>query len=287
MNPIPKTHYLWAVLLFASGFAIHAVFFGSTSKSSTVVPLPESSSLDSKDALRDLTERLAAAQTENAKLRAQLEERVANASVATAVAQQPQETPPGAVRAFSFSDQRFEDMMSQQVNRELDVYAARLNLSDSQRSQLEEVMLLRMLQFRERMGPHGPRTAEPGEDVTLITQADIDNLAAEILSPSQLEEYEEMRAQEVASRSEMMATSQLSQIAPQLGLSEEQKDQVYAIYYNQSLQMTDGVMNPDLMRESREQADEQIREILDEKQRAVFETIRANQNFGNFTIIAR
>ena len=35
-----------------------------------------------------------------------------------------------------------------------------------------------------------------------------------------------MRAQENASRSEMMSTAQLSQIVPQLGLSEDQKDQV-------------------------------------------------------------
>jgi Spy/CpxP family protein refolding chaperone len=85
----------------------------------------------------------------------------------------------------------------------------------------------------------------------------------------------------------MMATAQLSQIAPQLGLTETQKDQVYSIYYNQSLEITEGFMDPERMQESQLLADEQVRDILNEEQREVFNTIKKNQNFGNFTIIAR
>ena len=96
-----------------------------------------------------------------------------------------------------------------------------------------------------------------------------------------------MRAQEDASRSEMMATAQLSQIAPQLGLSEDQKDEVFAIYYDQAMEMTSGMMNPQAMEEARAQADEQIVELLDAEQREVFKTLRENSAFGNFTIIAR
>lgn len=188
---------------------------------------------------------------------------------------------------MAFPEERFREMMSRQVKQQVDIYPARLHLSDDQRGQLEEIMLMRMMQMRERIGPNGPRRVEGDQDSTFITQADIDNLAAEILSPDQLDEYDEMRAQENASRSEMMATAQLSQIAPQLGLSETQKNQVYAIYYNQSLEMTDGFIDPESMQESQARADEQIKEILDDEQREVFKTIKENQNFGNFTIIAR
>jgi len=41
------------------------------------------------------------------------------------------------------------------------------------------------------------------------------------------------------------------------------------------------------MQESQLLADEQVRDILNEEQREVFNTIKKNQNFGNFTIIAR
>jgi len=96
-----------------------------------------------------------------------------------------------------------------------------------------------------------------------------------------------MRAQEDASRSEMMATAQLSQIAPKLGLSENQKDEVFAIYYDQAMGMNSGMMEPKAMEEARARTDEQIFDILDDKQREVFETLRENSSFGNFTIYAR
>lgn len=288
MNLPTKNHYIWAVLLFVVGFAVHALFFKASP--TEMIPASQTDLSSLEERVEELTDQLASLQTENALLKSSLEDKARTQPEVVTLVNEPENTENdsvGTVQAFSFSDERFKDMMTRQVNQQLDVYAARLNLSDDQRSQLEEIMLLRMLQFRERMGPGGPRSVDHDSDTPLITQNDIDNLAAEILSASQLEEYDEMRAQEIASRSEMMATSQLSQIAPQLGLSEEQKDLVYTIYYNQSMQMTDGPMNPDQMRETQEQTDEQIREILDEKQRDVFKTIRENQNFGNFTIIAR
>jgi len=51
--------------------------------------------------------------------------------------------------------------------------------------------------------------------------------------------------------------------------------------------MTDDFSNPENMQESQLSADEEVREILNEKQRKIFNTIKENQNFGNFTIIAR
>ena len=147
-------------------------------------------------------------------------------------------------------------------------------------------MLMRMMQLRTRFGPNGP---EPASDTgtPMITQQDVDDLAAEILDPDQLREYDEMRAQEDASRSEMMATAQLSQIAPKLGLSEDQKDEVFGIYYDQAMGMNSGMMEPQAMEEARAQADEQIYDILHDKQSEVFETLRENSAFGNFTIIGR
>ena len=185
---------------------------------------------------------------------------------------------------MGISEDRFQNMMKRQVQQQLDIFAARLDLNDYQRGKLEEIMLMRMMQLRTRFGPNGP---EPASDTgtPMITQQDVDDLAAEILDPDQLREYDEMRAQEDVSRSEMMATAQLSQIAPKLGSSEDQKDEVFGIYYDQAMGMNSGMMEPQAMEEARAQADEQIYDILDDKQREVFETLRENSAFGNFTII--
>ena len=185
---------------------------------------------------------------------------------------------------MGISEDRFQNMMKRQVQQQLDIFAARLDLNDYQRGKLEEIMLMRMMQLRTRFGPNGP---EPASDTgtLMITQQDVDDLAAEILDPDQLREYDEMRAQEDVSRSEMMATAQLSQIAPKLGSSEDQKDEVFGIYYDQAMGMNSGMMEPQAMEEARAQADEQIYDILDDKQREVFETLRENSAFGNFTII--
>ena len=185
---------------------------------------------------------------------------------------------------MGISEDRFQNMMKRQVQQQLDIFAARLDLNDYQRGKLEEIMLMRMMQLRTRFGPNGP---EPASDTgtPMITQQDVDDLAAEILDPDQLREYDEMREQEDVSRSEMMATAQLSQIAPKLGSSEDQKDEVFGIYYDQAMGMNSGMMEPQAMEEARAQADEQVYDILDDKQREVFETLRENSAFGNFTII--
>ena len=185
---------------------------------------------------------------------------------------------------MGISEDRFQNMMKRQVQQQLDIFAARLDLNHYQRGKLEEIMLMRMMQLRTRFGPNGP---EPASDTgtPMITQQDVDDLAAEILDPDQLREYDEMREQEDVSRSEMMATAQLSQIAPKLGSSEDQKDEVFGIYYDQAMGMNSGMMEPQAMEEARAQADEQIYDILDDKQREVFETLRENSAFGNFTII--
>ena len=176
-------------------------------------------------------------------------------------------------------------MMTRQVKQQLDVVATRLELTDFQRAKLEEIMRMRMMQMPTRFGPNEPQPSSD-TDTPMITQQDIDDLAAEILDPDQIREYDEMRAQEDASRSEIMATAQLSQIAAKLGLSENQKDEVFAIYYDQAMGMSSGIMEPEAMEEARARADEQTFDILDDKQREVFETLRENSSFGNFTIYA-
>ena len=93
-----------------------------------------------------------------------------------------------------------------------------------------------------------------------------------------------MRAHEDASRTEMITTAQLSQIAPKLRLSENQKDEVFAISYDQAMEMNSDMMKPEAMEEVRTGADEQIFDILDDKHSEVFETLREISSFGNFTI---
>lgn len=275
MKSPSATRILSATGFFVAGFIAHSLYL-SLSKPDGDKPLSPGNALEEE--IRSLTEQLAESQTENATLQSKIDEAPAFESFELEEGEGVMST-----QAISFAEGRFEDMMERQVDQQLDIYAARLNLNPDQREQLKEIMLLRM-----RFSPDGAERLEDENGAPIITQNDIDNLAADIPSPDQLDEYDEMRAQEDEARSEMMATAQLSQIAPQLGLSETQKDQVFSIYYEQSLTMNEGFMQPEQMRASQEEADELIGEILTEEQREVFKTIRENQNaFGNFTIIAR
>jgi len=289
MKRSPLLTVLLAIALFVSGFIVRGLFFDDPVASDQRVA-------ESIDNNKRLDEEIARLQTEKAQLEnqlARLEEAQTEPSAATQAAPKSFRIQSGGAGTAAislssaespFSDDRFQKMMQAQVDRQLDIYSARLNLSDQQRSKLQEMMLLRFMQMGRRLGGDDAQ-----DDTPRITQNDIDDLAAEILNEPQLDEYNEMRNQEIASRSEMMATAQLSQIAPQLGLSEDQKNQAYGIYYEQSLDLGSGISDPVAYQESREQANERIMEILDDKQKAIFETINQQQGPGgmaNFTVIA-
>ena len=277
--------FLLIALVFVAGFAANSIIRSLSSGPSSV---RYAESREQEQEIAKLSNTVANLQTANAKLENQLALMEESSPEVTALPAQR----PGTTQAIrlseegGFSIERFRNMMTRQVKQQLDVVATRLDLTDFQRSKLEEITLMRMMQMPTRFGPNGPQPSSD-TDTPMITQQDIDDLAAEILDPDQLREYDEMRAQEDASRSEMMATAQLSQIAPKLGLSEDQKDEVFNVYYDQAMGMNSGMMEPQAMEEARARADEQILEILDDKQREVFETIRENSSFGNFTIIAR
>lgn len=286
-NPFALRSLLIA-LVFAAGFVSHSIY-----RSFSFRPTEDSriSPQQQEGEISKLTNKVAELQIANAELENELS-RLNRAAPSVVEIESPRRAASGTTQAIAlsegvgFSQERFREMMKRQVQQQLDIFAARLDLNDYQRGKIEEIMLMRMMQLRTRFGPNGP---QPASDTSapMITQRDIDDLATEILDPDQLSEYNEMRAQEDASRSEMMATAQLSQIAPQLGLSEDQKDEVFAIYYDQAMEINSGMMNPQAMEEARAQADEQIVELLDAEQREVFKTLRENSAFGNFTIIAR
>ena len=85
-----------------------------------------------------------------------------------------------------FSGEHFTDMVEARVNRQLDIYSARLNLSADQHSHLEEIMLLQFTQMRPRMGGQFMQEGGDGTESPIITQIDIDGFAGEILSAEQL-----------------------------------------------------------------------------------------------------
>lgn len=274
----------FSIILFASGFLAHGLFFKAKSPTSEKSVAAASSQKAEVDSLNN---EIAKLQSEYASLQTQLEQPAmieeahlsGSISISSATAT--------STTAMPFSSGHFQDMMQAQVNRQLDIYTARLNLSASQRSQLEEIMLLQFTQMGPRMGGQFMQGGGETNDSPRITQSDIDDLSREILSDEQLAEYEEMRAQENVSRSEMMATAKLSQIAPQLGLTEEQKNQAYGIYYDQSLDMKTDTFDPQQYQESQIQSNEKISEILDDQQRTIFKQLNENQSFGNFTVIAQ
>ena len=135
MKNLRSSHLAFAILLFVCGFIAHALLFNSAEPLPAAIIKQDSTSPELK-ALNDEIVRL---QSENDDLHSQLEimpfarplEERANpiqihAGTATAVLFISGESP--------LNDQRFKDMMRQQVNHQLDIYAARLGLSDDQRS---------------------------------------------------------------------------------------------------------------------------------------------------------
>jgi hypothetical protein len=182
----------FSIILFASGFLAHGLFFKAKSPTSEKSVAAASSQKAEVDSLNN---EIAKLQSEYASLQTQLEQPAmieeahlsGSISISSATAT--------STTAMPFSSGHFQDMMQAQVNRQLDIYTARLNLSASQRSQLEEIMLLQFTQMGPRMGGQFMQGGGETNDSPRITQSDIDDLSREILSDEQLAEYEEMRAQ--------------------------------------------------------------------------------------------
>jgi hypothetical protein len=67
----------------------------------------------------------------------------------------------------------------------------------------------------------------------------VDQTLNDILTPDQKAAYQQMKTDQKTSATEMVATSEMNQVAPLLQLSDSQKDQVYSAFYQVQTDMQD------------------------------------------------
>ncbi len=170
----------------------------------------------------------------------------------------------------------FKTIAEQQALRKAEQYAQRLGLDPQQTQRLSEILAFRIASFAEMVSADDTGMTIVSSDKA-VTQADIDDLAREIMTDEQYEDYQQLRNDEEVARNEMFAQARLSGIAPQLGLNEEQKDALYAVYYQQAQEQSHrsaGEKNEAMNRDSKAR----IKEILTGDQFDLYEKLEAERS---------
>lgn len=219
--------------LFLSGIALGVVM--TFLLLPPVAPRPPTLALpppsDQTESIRRLRATLDDREAEVAQLRASLatlQDELASAQLAAS------ESPGAPLEAIDPEEARAERRergmqrgMLRWAEREADDLVNRLQLTAEQeaaiRAHFAAVAEFRIASFSAR------NNGEPAP--TWDGPATPDALAA-ILDPAQFEEYSAYDAAVRQSRAETGATARMNAIAPDLALSEAQKDQVFSIYYN-------------------------------------------------------
>lgn len=232
----------------------------------------------------DLAVQLSEARAENDRLRATVE-RLESQPIAA--------RPDGPRRGgFSFSSEgpptpedreRMANEMRPHMRRfiesRLGRYQLRLGLDDAQFQKMSDLMLLQQEQMHLRMmSAHELRAngGEGGEPTEGISTRDLLDMASEILSPEQFEEYSAILEEERASRNEMMATARLSQISSALKLSDEQKDAAYSLFYGEADRSGDDPVMKHTP-ESQKAIDEALGNILTKEQYESYQQLQQQQ----------
>lgn len=237
---------------------------------------------DSNAALAGLREQLDRLEKENTELRKAVEEGArtsgradAHGPVAFSIAGEPNGEKLDAekmIERMRRGAEHFADM-------QLDRYQGRLNLTEAQRQALRDIMVLQQERIQRLMFARHNGEDPKSLGFEQVSDQDILDLAKEVLSPSQYDEYSRIRDDERKSRNDMMATARLGQLAPMLDLSEEQKDRIYSLFYSEADQMGD-FPDPEAMLGNQTATDEAIGKILTEEQRKAYQDYRERQAKG-------
>ncbi len=194
----------------------------------------------------------------------------------------------GTTASSVFMAKGFEDHMERRIQREVSMYKRRLGLSDEQAQAFEDLLRLRFKGFQYQI-----ENAQEGQglDVRMneahVTEQDIVDLAEEILSEDQLAEFQAIKQEESNSRKEMMATAQLGQISPLLGLDDDQKDAMYSLFFNEASSMIGGSVDRESLEEVRDFTNQEAEKFLTPEQFEQFKEMRQDQAGGVSLFIAR
>lgn len=158
---------------------------------------------------------------------------------------------------------------------------SRLNLTPEQTAAVEryyeDLADMQMSAARAMVEGKRPDPEELSEKMREMgSEADV---LQEILTEEQFEAYEAFQEEERVQQKEMMALHQTNQLSSAIPMSEDQKDQVYAIFYDQdTIRLQDEVATSDdpmqrvteYQRARLEAVKEKLREVLTEEQIAAW-----------------
>jgi hypothetical protein len=134
-----------------------------------------------------------------------------------------------ATKKTSAMSKMIASTMANQREKELLALKTRLQLTPEQEALLKKII-------EEEAAQTNAMTEKmmKGEKVDLSSAKNMKSLEQElekILTPEQKTEYEALKEEEKKNRMETMATFEMNQVAPMLGLNEEQKDQFFNAIY--------------------------------------------------------
>jgi hypothetical protein len=116
----------------------------------------------------------------------------------------------------------------------------------------------------------------------------LDATLAKTLTPAQMTQYQQVQADEKASRADTSTNTQINQIAPLLQLSDSQKDQVYSALYPVSLNTPDPMSlmtnpnAPTIIQQQAAATQAALAKVLSTDQMALYQQSGASFNMGGF-----
>lgn len=156
-------------------------------------------------------------------------------------------------------------MMKQQLEGKLAALKMRLNLTPEQAAQVEAYFRKRVeyQMGATRATMAGDRAAQKESMRQMAALGTEDSVLGQILDPEQQEVYKAYQEEERTQTKQLMALHETNRISSLFPLSEEQKDRVYAIYYEQPPVTSDDTQ-PKSALEMQSQRTEAIRTKLQE-----------------------
>ncbi|MBK1880123.1 hypothetical protein [Pelagicoccus mobilis] len=168
------------------------------------------------------------------------------------------------VKRLEAAKRNMKRMMDAKASERLDTLVRRLGLSEEQREAFAELFELQAEQLSDikvSFVSGGASLKMNRDKESFVSDRDFENLAREVLSGEQLDSFLEMQEEERQAKWDTVATSRLNRIAPALGMTEEEKDQVYGIYFEEARRMAEP-MSPEARAELETARNEQMRELL-------------------------
>jgi hypothetical protein len=195
-------------------------------------------------ALADVEARLDALKVENVRLTGKLAELTRKAAEKKSADEKPSfakmfAAALGGGDGDTNSGGAFQDMIKAQmdmaVSGKLDAMKARLKLSPEQEASIRKLLEGSMTKGADLAGKMLSGKATPEELKDIGNPGSPEEAIKAILTPEQQAEYATMQTEERQNTARLMANQNLLQMQSTLGLTQDQQDKAFAVFYNQAL----------------------------------------------------